>query len=70
MPSDIDAIAVVADGTRDTTNLVAGFKHYWMHIRSAKKLKRGREPRGAGADEYGGFRHDYSRCLRSMTTER
>jgi hypothetical protein len=70
VPADIDAIAVVANGTGDPTNLVAGLKNDGMHIGSAKKLERGREPRGAGADEYGGFRHDYSRCLRSMTTER
>ncbi len=70
MPPNVDAIAVVADGARDATNLVAGFQDDGMHIRSTKKLKRGREPRGAGADEYGGFRHDYSRCLRSITTER
>ena len=51
MAANVDAIAVVPDGARDATDLVAGLEHNGMHIRTAKKLQGGREPRGPGADE-------------------
>ncbi len=51
MPADVDAVAVVPDGARDATDLVAGLEHDGMHIGTAKELQGGREPRGPGADE-------------------
>ena len=51
MPPDVDAVAVMPDGARDAANFVAGLEHNGMHVRTAKKLQGGREPRGPGADE-------------------
>jgi hypothetical protein len=51
MAPDVDAIAVVANGAGDAANFVAGLEHNGMHFRAAKKLQRGRKPRGAGANE-------------------
>jgi hypothetical protein len=51
MPPNIDSIAVMPDGAGDATYFVAGLEHNGMHVRTAKELQGGCEPRGAGTDE-------------------
>ncbi len=68
MATNVDAVPIVPDGARNAADLAARLEHNGMHIRTAKKLQSGRETRRAGADKQGGFRHENSRCLRSMAT--
>ena len=54
-PADVDAIAFVIDGPRQTTHVLAHFEHDRPIIRACQQFIRGCKPRRAGADDDGGF---------------
>ena len=51
MPADVDPVAFILDGSRDSAHVFAPFEHDNANIGAAEEFERGGQPGGARADD-------------------